>query len=323
MNSPFDQFTAQQLQLFQIFHPYAFSKVVGIINNKTRFVHYTSADAAMQMIDSRQVWMRKSSCMNDYMEIEHGFDCLNAAYKKQRDRFSSIFDEAFPSFCKKLEDRFNGWLPHFRSDSYITCISEHDDDEDVTGRLSMWRAYGRTTGVAVILNSASFLSPSDALKAYTHPVAYLGADAFNEYFDKLVSSIQSNLEMVKSLSEEVVLSYVFEAFRSAILCTKHPGFREEREWRVIYTPSYGLSDRLKYEIVSVNGVPQPIYKIPLEDVPSEGLVGIEVPNLVNRVIIGPTQFPWAIREAFVTKLKDAGMLDAEGRVFISDIPLRL
>lgn len=261
--------------------------------------------------------------MNDFMEVEHGFDCLNAAYKKRKDRFSEIFESAFPGFSKKLEDRFNGWLPHFRSDSYITCISEHDKEEDITGRLSMWRAYGRAAGVAVVLNSAPFLAPSDALKAYTSPVAYLDAKMFDVHFGEVLDRIAKKFAIMQTLGEELLLGYMFEVFRMAILCTKHPGFKEEKEWRVIYTPTYQKSDHLLFDVQSINGIPQPIYKVPLRDIPDESLIGIEIPSLIERVIIGPTQFPVAIRDAFISKLENVGVKDARTKIFISDIPLRI
>jgi hypothetical protein len=322
MNTVIQGLTSEQLHILQIFYPYAFSKVSEAISKGTRFVHYTTADAALKMLVSREVWMRKSSCMNDYMEVEHGFECLNAAYKKHKERFSSIFDSLFPEFSKKLEELFNSWLPHFRTESYVTCISEHDESENRTGRLSMWRAYGHSAGVGMILNAAPFLRPSDALKAYTSPVAYLDGEAFGQEFFNLLQSIEANIPTLKALGEEVVRAHIFEVFRMAILCTKHPGFKEEREWRVIYTPTYQKSARLLSEIQSINGIPQPIHKIPLKDVPDEGLVGIEIPNLVGSVIIGPTNFPLAIKDAFVAKLEEFGVVDARSRIVISDIPLR-
>lgn len=35
--------------------------------------------------------------------------------------------------------------------SYITCFSEHLESEDKYGRLSMWRGYGKGTGIALVL----------------------------------------------------------------------------------------------------------------------------------------------------------------------------
>lgn len=103
---------------------------------------------------------------------------------------------------------------------------------------------------------------------------------------------------------------------------KHPGFHEEREWRVIYSPRFERSERLVADIQIIHGAPQRIFKIPLKDFPEEGFVGAEIPSFVERVIIGPTQYPVAIRDAIVGLLDEAGVENAEGKVWTSDIPLR-
>lgn len=315
-------FDKKQLSLLRLFHPYAFKKAQLALSRNMRFVHYTSADVAMRIFQTQQVWMRNATCMNDFMEIEHGFECLNAAYKNQREKFQKTFDSLFPDFSKKLQDSFNDWLPHFRSDTYLACVSEHDDKEDELGRLSMWRAYGGDAGVAIVMKGLPFLTHSDALKAHTNPVAYLSKEEYSLEFSKFLDGIQANAKIVKDLGEERALAHVFEAFRYATMCTKHVGFHEEREWRIIYSPAYEKSDRIVSGIESIRGTPQPVCKIPLKDVPAEALIGIEIPKLVDRVIVGPTRHPLVIREAFVALLNDAGVTEAQSRVFVSDIPLR-
>lgn len=307
---------------FEVFHPYAASKTRDAEASGQRFVHYTGAETVMGIIRSRRVWMRKSSTMNDLMEIEHGLDCLRSAYAKHKDRFSTIFERLFPDFAAKLEGHFNGWLPRFRNDTYISSMSEHDTSEDKLGRLSMWRAYGGRCGVAVVMNQTPFFTPSDALHAYTSPVAYLDEDTFGVEFARLLDSIEERSELVSQMGEEAVFARMFEVFRAAVLCTKHPGFREEREWRIIYSPSYAASEIVEREVVSINGVPQPICKLPLENFPDGGFYGAAIPDLVERVIIGPTEFPRVVRESLIEVLRDAGVPDPDRRVFVSDIPLR-
>ena len=38
-----------------------------------RFVHYTSADNALKIIRTKRLWMRNTTCMADYREVEHGY----------------------------------------------------------------------------------------------------------------------------------------------------------------------------------------------------------------------------------------------------------
>lgn len=315
-------FDAEELALFKIFHPHALTKTLEALRQGARFVHYTNADTALKIICNEEVWMRKSTCMNDFMEIEHGFDCLKRAYSNQKAKFISVFDSAFPDFSSKLEERFNAWLPSFRNSTYISCISEHDASEDPIGRLSMWRAYGGPAGVALVVHGEPFLRPSDALNAFASPVAYLSDRQFELQYEQLLQGFEDNFLLLRDLGEDQLLHRLFEVFRLATLCTKHPGFAEEREWRIIYSPSLYESAKIRPAVFTFNGVPQKIYKIPLKNVPEEGLYGIEVAELVERVIVGPTQFPLEIREALAIALSEKGVSNSLDIIYVSDIPLR-
>jgi hypothetical protein len=107
-----------------------------------------------------------------------------------------------------------------------------------------------------------------------------------------------------------------------VLCTKHPGFIEEREWRVIHAPQFEKSTRLTVAIESIGGTPQRVFKIPLQNVPEDDLSGIEIPELIDRIVVGPTKFPNEIQDAFIHLLSAAGVQNAAAKVVISNLPLR-
>jgi hypothetical protein len=50
--------------------------------------------------------------------------------------------------------------------------------------------------------------------------------------------------------------------------------------------------------------------------------GLEIPAILDRVIIGPTQYPIPMVTAFTDALRKAGVPNPESRVFLSNIPLR-
>ena len=318
------EITPDQIRLAGIFLPYAVERQNIVQSNGIRFVHYTRADAAMNILKTKTVWMRKTSCMNDFMEVEHGLECLAEAYRGEAgNRLKTALNGIFDGVSDEIEKLFNSWQPHFRTDTYITCFSEHLDAEDSFGRLSMWRAFSGATGIALVLNNAPFFSPSNALKAISSPVAYLDDRAFQRELIKVVDGIENNADFVQAQGREAVIAYIFNAFKLAALCTKHPGFQEEKEWRVVYTPTIEKSSHLVKEIQVIGGTPQPIYKIPLRNIPEEGLIGVDIPEFLERIIIGPTEYSSAMREAFETLLTDAGVDDPAQRVHVSDIPLRV
>ena len=54
--------------------------------------------------------------------------------------------------------------------------------------------------------------------------------------------------------------------------------------------NYEPSKRLEQDVKIINGVPQIIYKIPLFNALEEGLDGIEIPQILDRIIIGPSEY---------------------------------
>ena len=187
----------------------------------------------------------------------------------------------------------------------------------------MWRAYGQgSIGIAVVLNKLPFLSETNYLEAVSSPVAYIGDRELGDDLETIISNIELNREWLSSLPEFLVMSQVFNMLKFGIICLKHKGFEEEKEWRVIHTPSVSVSS-LERATVTVSGIPQRVYKIAFRDYTSErGAFDISPNSIVKRVIIGPSNYPGVIRDAVVDTLEKVGVANAANRVVISDIPLR-
>lgn len=309
--------------LNEIFLAYATGRQSKMNEKNTRLVHYTSAEVAASIIQNREIWMRRATTMNDFMEIDYGMNCLTQAYKGPHGAaFRNELDRLFPGFRTRLEKWFNGWMLSFKHDTFMTCLSEHRDEEDTLGRLSMWRAYGGTTGVALVLRNTAFLSESDPLRVYSSPVAYMRPDAFAREVEAMGERVRLNADFLKAQGEEAVDPKICAMFRFAVLSTKHPGFHEELEWRIIHSPTYEPSERVTRTIETIQGVPQHVIKVPLKNYPDQGFVGAEVHDLLDRIIIGPTRHPQVIAAAFCDLLRQARVPDPEKKIWISDIPLR-
>lgn len=307
----------------RILFPYMAQRTRDVIAAGGRFVYYTTADTAASILRNRQVWMRSTTAMNDYMEVEHGFECLNAAYKAEPGQiFNRALDTCFPGLAAELLDFFNAWLPGIRQETYMLCVSEHLSEEDQHGRLSMWRAYGGQAGVALVLNGSVMFRESDALGAYSSPVAYLTPGAFAADFARIAEAIAAEADYIRTLDRETVKTHAFNMLRFAVLCTKHPGFHEEREWRVVASPAMYPSQLLSSSVEVVRGIPQTVLKIDLQNYPDQDLIGLALPELLNRIIIGPCEFPLVVLKAFRQLLAAAEVPEPESKIFVSDIPLR-
>jgi hypothetical protein len=318
-------FDQNQLRGMQIFYPYMFEKTVAAIGSQHPFVHYCSSDAALSMLSNKEVWLRNVTWMNDASEIKHGKSCLtNACNSAEGQRLANFLDEKLPGFASKFGGVFNSWMGIFEDDTYIACVTEQLPDEDKIGRLSMWRAYGAGANpVAFILDSGPFLRPSDALRAYTSPVAYLNQERFDEQFARVSGGIIDNFDFLyDTFGESYIFNNLFAAFRYAVCCTKHPSFYEEREWRIVYQPAFEKSERIREHTRSLGGVPQRIFSIPLENVPEEGFYGATPTELIKGLLIGPGPSAAGLQREFIRVMRSVGFENAHEMVSVSDVPLR-
>lgn len=313
-----DDFT----KLTALLHPYLHEQLNDVKDTGACFVHYTSAAVAVSIIKNKQIWMRNAMTMNDFSEVQYGLDLLFAAYRgKVGELFKESLESVFPGVCSKFEKTFDSLHSSLKRDTYLTCFSRHRVKENGLGRLSMWRAYGGQNGVALVVNSDVFSLRTNSLGAYSSPVLYANQLVFDKWFGQVAENIQRENAFFRRRGEVDFQNRIFNLCRFAVLCTKHPGFAEEEEWRVIYSLKE-RSDKLYRDVEIVRGVPQIVYKLPLKDHPAEGLVGLEIPKLFNRIIIGPTDNAFATYEALVELLDKAGVADAGNKVFESQIPLR-
>jgi hypothetical protein len=329
MANPTPEEFQRLLTLENIFQPWASERrrlVYGSPqsgeNPVGRFVHYTSAENALKIITDKCIWMRNATCMADYREVQHGFDSLLRFFSNQEKKkaFIEALEPCYSGVAVEAIGRFDQWWNHIQLNTFITSISEHDKSEDINGRLSMWRAFGRNIGrVAFVLNVPWKSDVGDSLKIMFGPVGYPTEDEIQSQLLQVIENIKTNGDLIRTIDRSMVIGSVFNMLLSSVVCLKHPGFHEEKEWRVIYCPKFHESSAMDSSPEVVGGIPQTVYKIPLDGKLSPDL---EISRLLDRLIIGPSPYPWAMHEAFTAVLKEAGVPDAEKRVFVSNIPIR-
>jgi hypothetical protein len=314
------------LKLSSIFLPYASDRRERVRKRKGRFVHYTSAANALSIIKTKRIWMRNATCMADFREVGHGLDALNRYFNKDSNRqaFIAALNECSAGAAEEGFVLFNHWWQNTQLQTYITSISEHDDSEDMHGRLSMWRAFGSATTprVALVINLPLDAAANVALSVTLSPVGYFTDEEVTRELDSVTQNVQQNRDFLASLEHRTLVTFVFTMLVAQVVYLKHEGFHEEREWRIVHSPKRTPSPFLESAVESPSGVPQLVYKIPLENNSSAGISGLSICDLLDRVIIGPSQFPWVMYEAFVTALDAAGVKDSASRVLTSTIPVR-
>lgn len=313
-------------KLTSIFMPYAASELAKVRQAGTKFVHYTTADAAVSIIKNKCIWLRNSLLMNDYSEVQHGLRCLEHAWRTDHGkRLRNLMDKLEAGMSERFAASFDSDRFELLHETYLLSISEHGDGvEDKYGRLSMWRAYGSTASVALVFHQNPFVQPSDALRAYTSPVFYGDPEDYTVQFAQLVDGIEANFDFLieRGGGSEWFAQTLMRVFRYSVLSTKHPGFHEEKEWRVIYNPVQNPSDNILKDDVSLNGTPQRIYKIPFIDHPDQGFMGATLPEALKKVIIGPIASPYPTYQTLTDLLEQAHVPNVGEKLICSQIPLR-
>lgn len=306
------------------FLPYAAEAAERVRRTQLRFAYYTTAATAIKILQNHEIWMRNARVMNDFLEVEHGLACLSRAYNSTPGTaLKATINAVHSGLAEEVEAIFNSWIPQIRNSTYLTCLSEHTDEEDNLGRLSMWRAYGGSSGVALIFKGNQLFRSNFPLPVVVSPVGYLGDSGFHEELIRVAGRVHDNLDLLAKLGREGTKSALLNTFRFAAVCTKHPAFKEEREWRLLETATLGeLPASLGAATETLGGIPQTVLKLKLVDQPALGLTGFNLNALLDRVLIGPTEHADVVATALVASMNAAAIERAGDRVVFTGIPLR-
>jgi len=287
-----------------------------------KIVHYTSAENAINILNSKTIWLRNAALMNDYMEIHYGKKQLINSLERYISEINSILDKHHTGLMNDILIQL--LEVHLSTDThtYFTSFAEHPTDDEL-GKLSMWRAYGGpVAGVAIVFNSEVFEDGKlQKLSTAFRPVIY-GPREFEDRFEHLMFTLKENQDLISLIPRQISHSILFHVFNDLTLITKHPGFQEEDEWRIIHSPHLFSSTFVTDSIHTIRGIPQTIYKIELRKQPGLDVPELELNNLIHRVIIGPCQYPRQVADAIATALDRAHVKEPYNRIAISDIPLR-
>lgn len=313
-------------QLVEILMPSAARRTRDLIATDGRLAHYTTAENALKIIESKTLWLRNARTMADFSEVQFGLGRLRSYFLDKnavnRSRLFAALEKANPKVGEDAFAAFDKLWTRLEGGTYISCFSEHHQKEDLYGRLSMWRAFGRgTAGVAIVLKPPAPYS-AIPLNVFLTPVAYLEHVDVTSEIERVITNIENNAAVLASVPRDTLLNAVYLMLMMAVVSLKHPGFEEEKEWRLVHCPELYPSQYVISSRETVASVPQVVHHVRLQNRPSEGITGIELPELLDRVVIGPSQYAPSMRQALIGALVNAGVENPSAKVSTSDIPLR-
>ncbi len=308
----------------QIFMPSSGQRIEKLIASNGRLAHYTTAENALNILTSRSIWLRNANVMNDFSEVRLGHSRLQAYFQddRKRHRFAQAFDGIDTNVLPNALKMYDQWWANIQMNSFLSCFSQHDASEDSYGRLSMWRAFGKNvSGVAIVIKCPEKYSALP-LKVMLRPVMYLDkTDTLDKELQQVITNVEANYTFLNSVDPETVVVALYQMLHLTVVTVKHQGFHEEREWRLCYFPKHSKSDHVTEVTTSINGIPQVVHKLEFKNRPPL-ITKIEIPELLDRVIIGPSQYAVAIAQSLSNALAEAGVEKPDDKVFISDIPIR-
>lgn len=322
------QIDAEYQALQQAFSPLygEFTAGNSFPERRPLLAHYTSTANLERILATDELWFSNPLLMNDLQELRFGV--LEGAQK-------FIGNAAIEEACgstnrgKVLFEAFSHYLDEFSNkhafDVYALCMARHDAD-DTDGLLSMWRGYGGNGNGAAIVFDTAKINATSGSPFVISVVEYASTDKRRELLNAKLAQFADILRAQNIPDDKLYLVawIMFERIKLFALFTKHHGFKEEREWRVVYLKERDTQNKiapLLHYAVTSRGL-EPRLKFPVK--PIEGITtdNLTLTKLIDRIILGPTaNSPLAISTLF--RVLDAtGKGELKEKVVASTIPYR-
>ncbi|SEM68395.1 Protein of unknown function [Bosea lupini] len=294
--------------------------------SKPLLAHYSSLANIESILNSREVWLANPTLMNDREELEYGLDKAMDVMIESKDIAAAFNNAEFHrKFISYLEFKYKYFRDEHFPDTYIFCLSQIGEDE-VDGRLSMWRAYGFDGNGAAIVFDTSKISPSpDATPLRIVKVEYKSNIERDKWLTakalEIAKIIQSNPVDARDIFAIAYQS--FERLKLAALVTKHIGFAEEQEWRVMFTPDIKDErfDEMKSYYNGPNGI-EPRLKLNFDKLEKMSDGDTKFGDIVCNFILGPTRSSNLNLISFRRMLERYGLGHLKDKVAVSTIPYR-
>lgn len=300
---------------------------------KDKFVHYTSADTALKILNNRELWFRNTKCMNDISEIQHGLLIIEKFLTgTDSNKYKNVMFKYFGFDKNDLNIIFERAKNLVLDQCYIASFSQMKKEEQELGLLSMWRAYGSPqNSAAIIFNREPYLRSGNTLGIYMNSVEYGNEDDLYKYFDIFCDNLEDyRKEIIERFGEprnerikENLKSILFSKYIFLMTCFKNKIFSEENEWRSIFIPDFNDTGSLQRDIVTLDGSPQIIYKLSLENAVFCNKKNTALNSLIYKILIGPGKNVDVVQNSFQILLKDLGVSEAFEKVHLTNIPLRV
>ena len=158
------------------------------------------------------------------------------------------------------------------------------------------------------------------------PVTYGSQDERRELIRAKILEV-SHFIAENEVSDEDLFKLAYALFRRICLFavfTKHSGFLEEDEWRLVYFKESDTDDRLHQYFGYFNGPDgiQPKLKLPTS--PIAGVINddFSLDEIIHSIIVGPSASSPMAKKSVERMLSAVGFENLKSRLHMSGIPIR-
>lgn len=194
-----------------------------LISRGSHLFHYTDLNALASIVQKHDLWLTNARFSNDAQELEFGRKAVLRVLERLIEQ-----DHARSAYLSAVRKAF---VDAGDEDAYICCFCEEDN------RLSQWRGYGANgAGVAIQMEITGFSMIAGAdcpLGVMRLWKVFYDPDDQERRVGEVVDYWHGQGEHDHSIRAAA------DCLRFFVPTFKHPDFREEGEWRLIFTPSPG------------------------------------------------------------------------------------
>jgi len=289
--------------------------------------HYTSLEAFESIVKNNEIWFSNPLFMNDLEEVKFGiFSGINAA-KTSAAIKKALSPAQYEQFNRHLDAYFQQFEKDHVFDTYVFGASRHDPS-DTDGKLSMWRGYGgNAKGVAIVFDTANMNIADEVRPLIVSKVFYGTVEERSKYLtgycDKIATIFASS--PLPDAKLHLATWALFDRIKLFALFTKHRGFAEEEEWRVVYMRDRDKDKKFDPMFSYVIGSQGVEPKLKLKVAPLAGILAddLSLEKIVHSIILGPSASSALALASVKRMLNLLGRPELAARVSGSTTPLRI
>lgn len=289
--------------------------------------HYTSTENLEKILANDEIWFSNPLLMNDMEELRLGIN-LGLRMFQGHAGIKAICDreDRYQILATNFYQNYQNLDNDHAYDIYALCLTEHDPN-DMDGLLSMWRGYGGNgKGAALVFDSSQIPFVETSPFVFSR-VEYLTTRQRESWITALLDQFAAILGSSDIRDDKLHLAAhaLFERIKIFSLFTKHRGFSEEREWRVVYLKDRDRENRLhsmfSYTIGPAGIEPKLKFKVG----PIDGVTGgdLSLDTLIDRIIIGPSGSSALEIHAIKRMLESINKAELANKIAGSTTPFRV